>query len=213
MAVYTDITDQELAELLEAYDLGEAVSFKGVAEGVENSNFLLETDKGRYFLTVYERRVRPEDLPFFLGLMTWLAEHGFPCARPVADREGHELQSVRGKPCAIVEFLPGLSVRRPSVAQCRAAGEGLARLHLAADGFPQRRENDLGAAVRPTARRRRGPQARSRRRHRGRPRQIHRRLAQGPAFRRHPRRLLPGQRLLPPRGGVRRRHRLLLRLR
>jgi homoserine kinase type II len=147
MAVYTDITDQELAELLEAYDLGEAVSFKGVAEGVENSNFLLETDRGRYFLTVYERRVRPEDLPFFLGLMTWLAEHGFPCARPVADREGHELQTVRGKPCAIVEFLPGLSVRRPSVAHCRAAGEGLARLHLAAEGFPKRRENDLGAAA------------------------------------------------------------------
>src|SRR5882672_2257729 len=116
MAVYTDITDVELATLLADFDLGAAVSFKGVAEGVENSNFLLETETGRYFLTVYERRVRPQDLPFFLGLMRWLAEHGYPCARPVADRAGRELQAVRGKPCAIVEFLPGLSVRRPSVA-------------------------------------------------------------------------------------------------
>jgi homoserine kinase type II len=144
MAVYTDITDQELADLLADYDLGDPVSFKGVAEGVENSNFYLETDAGRYFLTVYERRVRPEDLPYFLGLMRWLAEHGYPCAKPVADRAGQELKSVRGKPCAIVEFLPGLSVRRPSVAHCRAAGEGLARLHLASAGFPQRRLNDLG---------------------------------------------------------------------
>jgi homoserine kinase type II len=147
MAVYTDITDQELADLLADYDLGAAISFKGVAEGVENSNFLLETETGRYFLTVYERRVRPQDLPFFLGLMRWLAQHGYPCARPVADRAGRELQTVRGKPCAIVEFLPGLSVRRPTVAHCRAAGEGLARLHLAAAGFPQVRANDLGAAA------------------------------------------------------------------
>jgi homoserine kinase type II len=147
VAVYTDISDQELAELLSAYDLGEALSFKGVAEGVENSNFLLETDTGRYFLTVFERRARPEDLPYFLGLMRWLAEHGFPCAKPIADRSGSDLRTVRGKPCTIVEFLPGLSVRRPSVAHCRAAGEGLARLHLAAQGFPKSRENDLGQAA------------------------------------------------------------------
>jgi homoserine kinase type II len=147
MAVYTDISDDELAQLLAAYDLGEAVSFKGVAEGVENSNFLLETDAGRYFLTVYERRTREEDLPFFLGLMRWLAEHGYPCARPVADRAGRELQRMRGKPCAIVEFLPGMSVRRPSVAHCRAAGGGLARMHLAAAGFTGGRANDLGAGA------------------------------------------------------------------
>jgi len=145
MAVYTDISDQELAELLAEYDLGEALSFKGVAEGVENSNFLLETDAGRFFLTVYERRVREDDLPFFLGLMRWLAEHGYPCARPISARDGQELKRVRGKPCAIVEFLPGLSVRRPSVAHCREAGEGLARLHKAAEGFAGGRANDLGA--------------------------------------------------------------------
>jgi homoserine kinase type II len=146
MAVYTDLTDDELANLLAGFDLGVALSFKGIAEGVENSNFLLETEAGRFILTVYEKRVREEDLPFFLGLMRWLAEHGYPSATPMADRQGRALQHVRGKPCAIVSFLPGLSVRRPSVAHCREAGAGLARLHLAAQGFSGRRANDLGQA-------------------------------------------------------------------
>jgi homoserine kinase type II len=145
MAVYTDITDEELQGLLADYDLGGPTAFKGIAEGVENSNFLLETEAGRFILTVYERRVREDDLPFFLGLMRWLAEHGYPCAKPVADRAGEALKRVRGKPCVIVEFLPGLSVRRPTAAHCREAGAGLADLHLAAEGFALRRENDLGA--------------------------------------------------------------------
>jgi len=147
MAVYTDITDEELAGLLADFELGAALSLKGVAEGVENSNFLLETETGRYFLTVYERRVNEGDLPFFLELMRWLAEHGFASATPIADRAGHLLKRVRGKPCAIVTFLSGLSVRRPSVAHCREAGAGLAELHLAAAGFPRSRANDLGQAA------------------------------------------------------------------
>ncbi len=144
MAVYTDISDEELAELLARYDLGVAQTFKGIAEGVENSNFLLETDRGRFILTIYERRVRPEDLPFFLGLMRWLADHDYPCATPMPGRDGALIQSVRGKPAAIVGFMPGLSVRRPSATHCREAGEGLARLHLAAEGFGLSRDNDLG---------------------------------------------------------------------
>jgi homoserine kinase type II len=147
MAVYTDITDEELTGLLADFDLGAPLSFKGVAEGVENSNFLLETETGRYFLTVYEKRVRADDLPFFLGLMRWLAQHGFPSATPIADREGRMLKTVRGKPCAIVSFLSGLSVRRPGVAHCREAGAGLAALHLATEGFPMSRVNDLGQAA------------------------------------------------------------------
>jgi homoserine kinase type II len=146
MAVYTDITDDELAQLLADFDLGQATSFKGIAEGVENSNFLLETETGRYFLTVYEKRVREEDLPFFLGLMRWLGQHGFPSAMPIADRNGEILKRMRGKPCALVSFLSGLSVRRPGVAHCREAGGSLARLHVAGAGFPMRRENDLGQA-------------------------------------------------------------------
>src|SRR5215813_7705008 len=109
MAVYTDITDEELSGLLADFDLGQALSLKGVAEGVENSNFLLETETGRYFLTVYERRVNAADLPFFLQLMAWLAQHEFASATPIADRTGNLLKEVRGKPCAIVTFLSGLS--------------------------------------------------------------------------------------------------------
>lgn len=144
MAVYTDITDDELSGLLADYDLGQPTSLKGVAEGVENSNFLLETEAGRYFLTVYEKRVNEADLPFFLELMKWLGEHGFPSAAPIPDRSGQMLKRVRGKPCVIVSFLTGLSARRPTVAHCRQAGEGLGWLHQAASGFPMRRENDLG---------------------------------------------------------------------
>jgi homoserine kinase type II len=144
MAVYTDVTDQELEVFLEDYEVGVALAFKGIAEGVENSNFMLETTAGRYILTVYERRVSRDDLPFFLGLMKHLAVHGYPSATPIADRSGTILKTLRGKPAALVAFLPGLSVRRPSVAHCREAGEGLAWLHLAAASFTGRRTNALG---------------------------------------------------------------------
>lgn len=144
MAVYTDITDAELDVFLSAFDVGAALSFKGVAEGVSNSNFILETDRGRYILTVYEHRTREEDLPFFLGLMAWLHDHGFPSAAPVAARDGALYKHVRGKPAALVGFLPGLSVRRPTAAHCREAGGGLARMHRAAEGFALSRPNDLG---------------------------------------------------------------------
>lgn len=144
MAVYTDISDEELARLLAGFGLSEPLAFKGIAEGIQNSNFLLETAEGRFILTVYERDVRAEELPYFLGLLTWLADHGFPSARPVAGKDGSYLQAVDGKPVALVEFLTGLSVRRPTVAHCREAGVGLAWLHQAGQGYPGRRANDLG---------------------------------------------------------------------
>lgn len=147
MAVYTDITDEDLAGLLADYDLGAALSFKGIVEGIQNSNFLLETETGRYFLTVYEKGIQPDDLPFFLGLTRWLWEHGFPCATPIIDQQGRMLKTLRGKPCALVTYLLGLSVRRPGVAHCREAGESLAALHLAGRGFPMHRVNDLGQAA------------------------------------------------------------------
>ena len=136
VAVYTDITDVELAELLAGYDLGDARAFAGIAEGIENSNFLLETDTGRSVLTVYERRTAEADLPFFLRLMQHLADRGFPCPLPRPDRAGRLLSRVRGKPCAIVSFLPGASVREPGVAHCRAAGAALAALHRAGADLP-----------------------------------------------------------------------------
>ena len=144
MAVYTDITDAELDAFLADFDLGQPLVFKGIAEGIQNSNFLLETTVGRYILTIYERGVQAEELPYFLNLLRWLAEHGFPSATPVADRSGALLSSLRGKPAAIVGFLPGLSVRRPTIAHCREAGEGLAWLHQAGRDYPGRRANVLG---------------------------------------------------------------------
>jgi len=147
MAVYTDITDAELEQFLAGFDLGAPLTFKGIAEGVENSNFLLETERGRFILTVYERRAKAEDLPYFLGLMRWLAEHDFPSATPIAGRDGSLLSAIRGKPAALASFMPGLSVRRPTAAHCREAGEGLAWLHQAGQGYPGRRANDLGQAA------------------------------------------------------------------
>ena len=147
MAVYTDITDAELEAFLAGFDIGAPLVFKGIAEGVENSNFLLETDTGRFILTIYERRVVPEDLPYFLGLMRWLAEQGFPSATPVADRQGRLLSAIRGKPAAIASFMPGLAVRRPTAAHCRQAGMGLAWLHQAGRGYGGHRANDLGQAA------------------------------------------------------------------
>jgi len=145
LAVYTDITEAELDPLLSRFGLGAALTFKGIAEGVENSNFFLETEAGRFILTLYERRVREDDLPFFLELMHWLAGRGFPCPTPQADRNGQMLQRIRDKPAALVSFLNGVSVSRPTPRDCREAGAGLARLHLAGEGFQGRRDNALGA--------------------------------------------------------------------
>jgi homoserine kinase type II len=144
MAVYTDITDDELAAFLADYDLGEAVAFKGIAEGVENSNFLLETETAGSSSPSTSGAPSPRTCPISSDLLTWLADRGYPSAKPIADRSGATLKTIRGKPAALVEFLPGLSARRPTVAHCREAGEGLAWLHLAGEGYPARRANDLG---------------------------------------------------------------------
>jgi homoserine kinase type II len=143
MAVYTDITDDELADYLSRYELGELKSFKGIAEGVENSNFLLHAEAGFFILTLYEKRVNEADLPFFLGLMDHLAGKGFACPQPVKARDGHVLGRLAGRPAAIVTFLDGLWPRRPEVRHCGALGEALARLHLAGADFGLRRENAL----------------------------------------------------------------------
>jgi homoserine kinase type II len=144
MAVYTDISGEELEAFMGQFDLGAPLAFKGIAEGVSNSNFLLETEHGRFILTVYEQRTREADLPFFLSLMRWLHDHGYPSATPMSAKDGALYKRIRGKPAAIVTFLNGLSVRRPTNAHCRQAGVGLARLHLATQGFGGARANDLG---------------------------------------------------------------------
>jgi homoserine kinase type II len=133
-----------LAAFLAAYDLGSPVALKGVAEGVENTNYYLETTTGRYFLTLFEKRVIAAELPYFIGLKQHLAGKGYPCPEPVMGRDGTALRTLEGRPAVIITFLDGLSPRRPNVRQCRALGEGLAKMHLALADFALTRENSLG---------------------------------------------------------------------
>jgi homoserine kinase type II len=143
MAVYTDVTDEELQQFLAGYDLGTLMSYKGIAEGVENSNFLLHTSKGAFILTLYEKRVAAGDLPFFLNLMEHLAARGLTCPQPVRSRSGEALGRLAGRPAAIVTFLDGVWIRRPSAAHCGAVGTALAELHLAGADFGMTRRNGL----------------------------------------------------------------------
>jgi homoserine kinase type II len=143
MAVYTDVSADDLTEFLELYDIGELRSYKGIAEGVENSNFLVHTGTGNFILTLYEKRVAEGDLPFFLGLMEHLAARGITCPQPVKNRQGGVLGKIAGRPAAIVTFLDGLWIRRPNAGHCAAVGEALARLHLAGSDFPKKRANAL----------------------------------------------------------------------
>lgn len=143
MAVYTTVSDDELTEFLSRYDLGEVLAFKGIAEGVENSNFLLQTEHGNHILTLYEKRVAPEDLPYFLALMRHLAAKGVDCPLPIAACDGSALQSLCGRPAAIISFLEGLWPRRIHPFHCRELGAGLARMHLAGADFAMTRPNNL----------------------------------------------------------------------
>jgi homoserine kinase type II len=146
MAVYTDVAADELAEFLSGYDIGELLSYKGIAEGVENSNFLLHTTSGYFFLTLYEKRVHLSDLPFFLGLMAHLAQHGITCPQPVATRKGQTLGALAGRPAAVIDFLEGVWPRKPNAAHCAAVGQALAKLHLAGRDFPMTRVNALSVS-------------------------------------------------------------------
>jgi len=144
MAVYTDVSFEELERLLGAYDIGQPLSFKGIAEGIENSNFYLQTDRGAFILTLYEKRVAAGDLPFFLGLMEHLAARGLNCPLPVKTRDGRALVEINGRHAAIVTFLTGISLRRPDAAHCAAAAATMARMHQGGEGFALTRINALG---------------------------------------------------------------------
>ena len=146
MAVYTEVTDEALREYLADYDLGDLVAFRGIAEGVENSNYALKTGAGDFILTLYERRVDPAELPYFLGLMEHLAAHGLPCPLPVHGRDGAALRHLAGRPAAICTFLPGVWPRRVRPEHCAPLGQALARLHAAGAGFGMARPNALGPA-------------------------------------------------------------------
>lgn len=143
MAVYTDITDDEAEAFLGHYDLGSVLALKGIAEGVENSNYFLLTDTGQFILTLYEKRVDEADLPFFIGLMDALADRGIPCPRPVRAKDGQALRTLAGRPACIISFLEGMSPRRIRPHQCEEVGGALAKLHQAGIGLDLYRGNAL----------------------------------------------------------------------
>jgi homoserine kinase type II len=143
MAVYTQVSDEALSRFLASYDVGRLTSFKGIAGGVENTNYSVHTDRGAYFLTLYEKRVARADLPFFLGLMEHAARNGINCPVPVHDRQGRVLRELAHRPAALVTFLEGISVNKPGVRQCASLGEALARFHRAGEGFGLKRANAL----------------------------------------------------------------------
>ena len=146
MAVYTDVTDEELQQFLAGYDLGPLLSYKGIAEGVENSNFLLHTAEGYFILTLYEKRVAAGDLPFFLNLMEHLAARGLTCPQPVRSRGGEALGRLAKRPAAIVTFLDGMWIRRPQCRPLRRGRRGSRGLHLAGADFSMTRRNGLSVA-------------------------------------------------------------------
>ena len=143
MAVYTEVDDKSLDTFLADYDIGPAIAFKGIAEGVENSNYLLETPKSRFILTLFEKRVNEDDLPYFMGVMDHLASKNYPAPLPVKGNDGKALRTLCGRPAVIITFLTGMSLSRPNVEQCRQLGIGLAKFHEALSDYSGCRHNSL----------------------------------------------------------------------
>lgn len=144
MAVYTEVSDEDLSAFIAGYDAGELQSYKGIAEGVENTNYIVHTTNASYILTLYEKRVHEEDLPFFLGLMEHLAGNGLSCPTPVRDLDGNYLKNLAGRSAALVTFLEGFCVRRPKPQHCEQVGRALAQMHEAGTGYTLTRKNALG---------------------------------------------------------------------
>lgn len=144
MAVYTQVSAEALTRFLARYDVGELVSAKGIAEGVENSNYLVDTTHGRFILTLYEKRVAAGDLPFFMALLDHLADKGLPVPPAIKDRNGVEIQELEGRPACLIKFLNGVSLSHPTPAQAEAAAGAMADLHIAAADFPLTRPNSMG---------------------------------------------------------------------
>lgn len=144
VAVYTHVSAEALATFLLQYDVGELVSAKGIAEGVENSNYLVDTTKGRFILTLYEKRVAADDLPFFMALLDHLDAKGLPVPPAIKDREGREIQELAGRPACLIKFLSGVSLSHPTPAQALAAGDAMGAMHGAVADFVLSRPNSMG---------------------------------------------------------------------
>ncbi len=144
MAVYTEVSDDELARFIAGYGLGALLSYKGIAEGVENTNYLIHAEAGAFILTLYEKRVDPNDLPYFLTLMDHLAARGLTCPLPVHDSSGRYLNQLSGRHAALITFLEGVWPRKPRPSHCAEVGKALAQMHVAGRDFPMTRANALG---------------------------------------------------------------------
>jgi len=147
VAVYTQVSAEALSAFLERFDVGELVSAKGIAEGVENSNYLVDTSKSRFILTLYEKRVAADDLPYFMALLDHLAEKGLPVPPAVPDRDGILIHELEGRPACLIQFLSGVSVSHPTPTQARAAAEAMGRMHKASADFTLDRPNSMGVAA------------------------------------------------------------------
>lgn len=143
MAVYTEVPIEELEDFLSAYDVGNILSFKGISEGIENTNYFLQTDKAQYILTLYEKRVKAEELPYFLNLMTHLQSKGITCPQPVPAKDGIALRDLCGRKACLTTFLQGMSVRKPTPDHCAELGRAMAQMHSAGIDFQGYRRNDL----------------------------------------------------------------------
>lgn len=144
MAVYTKLTKEEITQHLENYQLGEFVDFQEILAGIDNSNFILKTTKGKFILTIFESRIKENDLPFFINLKAHLAKKGIPCPAPMLDNKGLAIANLKNKKSAIVSFLNGHQAEKISANHCFEVGKYLAKMHLAASDFTEKRENDLG---------------------------------------------------------------------
>ncbi len=147
MAVYTHVSAEALSAFLTRYDVGDLISAKGIAEGVENSNYLVDTTTGRFILTLYEKRVDTGDLPFFFALLDHLADRGNPVPPAIKDREGVTIQTLEGRAACLIKFLPGISLSHPTPAQALSAGAAMGRMHDALRDFPLGRPNSMGVAT------------------------------------------------------------------
>ena len=145
MAVYTQVSAEALSRFLAGFDVGELVSVKGIAEGVENSNYLVETTQDRFILTLYEKRVAADDLPYFMSLLDHLAAKGLPVPPAIKDRKGREIHELKGRPACLIKFLPGVSLSHPTPTQARATGQSLGQMHAAVADFKGSRVNSMGS--------------------------------------------------------------------
>ena len=143
MAVYTKIEKEEINKILLNYKLGKLKRFEGIKEGIENTNYSIETEKGKYILTIYERRVKETDLPFFSNLMFELSKNGFNCPKPILNKDNNYISDFNSKKLMIVSFLDGKSKSNLSPFECKIVGNQIAKLHRITKNFKFIRKNDL----------------------------------------------------------------------